>query len=286
MLRPPDDEKDYDVPTWALRTLTTLGMGEVRARWRIIAFMRRMRHMRQGVTLSEGNRRVVRHQLRGYPVVTVLLLFLCCLIYARMLIAHPGEGVTGWRGSTLLEYGAYYGPAIQAGQWWRLATYNFLHIGLWHLGFNGYALTQLGPTIEEVFGRGRTIFFFVMTGIVAGAACLVWNLNGVSAGASGALMGLIGVAAAWGQRAGGSGFAVRDQMVKWALYTMVFGYFIHANNIAHAAGFVAGGILGLLYNPARLADTKDSPASKVLGAIGLLVTVACFVLCMWPSLLG
>jgi membrane associated rhomboid family serine protease len=150
----------------------------------------------------------------------------------------------------LVAFGGNFTPAIRAGEWWRLSTYIFLHAGLWHILFNLFALQQIGPQLEEVFGKGRMLFFFMVTGIVAGLGSELWGLYGVGIGASGALMGLIGLAAGWGHREGTSmGRIIRDQMVKWGVYTMVFGFFIHADNVAHAVGFISGALLGLVSRP-------------------------------------
>ena len=280
----PEERQDLDVPAWTLRIARAFGYSEVRARWKVIHFKQGLRRLRASIGFSTGQRTVLRHRLRQTPMVTFALLLAMFVIYARMFLLRPGQGYQSWDSSSLVAFGAYWPPRIRDGEWWRLGTANFLHIGLWHLGFNALALGQVGPQLEETFGRARVLFFFVATGVFAFAACLLWNLEVVSAGASGSLMGLIGVAAAWGQRDGSSiGRGVRDQMLKWALYTIVFGYFIGANNVAHAGGFLSGVALGACYRPALLAQTKDSWASRMLGLVGLLATVGCFARCMFPG---
>jgi rhomboid protease GluP len=63
-------------------------------------------------------------------------------------------------------------------------------------------------------------------------------------------MGLIGVAAGWGQRDGTRmGLNIRDQMVKWLIYTVFFGFMIGADNAAHIGGFVSGALFGYFYKP-------------------------------------
>ncbi len=198
--------------------------------------------------------------------VSALLAFAMAVIYVRMVVAQGGGGILGFDIPTLLRFGAHGSSAVYAGQWWRLATAVFLHIGLWHIGFNLFALVQIGPQIEEIFGRGRMLFFFLLTGVVGNVASQWVGLSAVSAGASGAIMGLIGVAAGWGQRDGTSiGRRMRNDMLKWGLYTMVFGYLIGANNVAHGAGFVSGAVLGLAFSPAWLRRRTHSPLGTILG---------------------
>jgi rhomboid protease GluP len=280
---PPDDEEDYEVPQGLISFFRIFGWSEVTTKWRVVRFRRRVRALFGSLSPSRGNRRMVEHRLRDFPLVTLLLVLSFFVVYARMLVAAKGQGILGWDSPTLIRFGAYYRPALADGQFWRYGTAAFLHIGLWHLGFNAYALTQIGPMLEPVFGRGRVLFAFVFTAIVANMVCEVAQLEAVSAGASGGLMGLIGLAAAWGQRDGTSiGRNIRDTMLRWAVYTVIFGFFIHANNIAHVAGLVAGAAFGALFRPATLKATARGPVARGLGAIGLLLTLACVALCLVP----
>ena len=72
-------------------------------------------------------------------------------------------------------------------------------------------------------------------------------------------------------------------MLKWGAYTMVFGVFMHANNLAHAGGFVSGALLGLCYRPARLAQHRDTIASRVMGVVGVVAILACVGLCLFAK---
>jgi rhomboid protease GluP len=184
----------------------------------------------------------------------------------------------------LIRHGAHVPAAVNAGQWWRLGSAVFLHSGLLHLCFNLFALIQVGPQVEELFGRRRTLIFFMLTGIFAN---LVSNffLDGYSVGASGALMGLIGVAAGWGQQDGTKiGLQARNSMLKWALYTMVFGFFIGANNVAHAAGFASGALLGYLVLPAHRRGTTAGPITTVFFILSILMVAISVAFALFPAL--
>lgn len=206
---------------------------------------------------------------------SAMLGLLIAAIYARMIIASGGDGLLGFDTATLIAFGARVPDTLHSGEWWRLGTAMLLHIGLWHAAFNLMALSQVGPAIELTFGRARMLFFFLATGVLANVASELFDPGSVSAGASGGLMGLIGVAAAWGHRnPTGAGRDLRDRMIKWALYTMVFGYFLGADNVAHAGGFVAGAAFGLL---AR--DTR-SDSDTALGILGALTSIALAVVAL------
>jgi rhomboid protease GluP len=181
--------------------------------------------------------------------VSSMLTFLIAAAYLRVGLAQGGN-LLDMNSMVLIRFGANWFPAELAGQWWRVSTYIFLHAGLWHIGFNLIALQQIGPQAEEIFGRGRMLFYFMVTGIVAGLGSAFLGPHGVAIGASGSLMGLIGLAAGWGQRDGtGTGKAVRNLMVKWGVYTVVFGFLIGADNVAHITGFVCGFLMGLASKP-------------------------------------
>ncbi|MBI5535916.1 MAG: rhomboid family intramembrane serine protease [Deltaproteobacteria bacterium] len=215
--------------------------------------------------------------------VSTLLGILILGAYFRVMIARSGGGYFGVDTDLLIRFGGYWLPAIKAGEFWRLSTAIFLHIGLWHLGFNMVALAQIGPAIEEVFGRGRMLFFFMLTGIASFAACQLLGMQAPSAGASGAIMGLIGLAAGWGQSDGtGQGRAVRNQMLKWGAYTMAFGFFVGANHIAHGAGFLVGAVLGYTTPASWIRRDAVRPLDVLFGVLGLATACATLALIVRP----
>ena len=171
------------------------------------------------------------------------------------------------------DFGALVPSMVWAGQWWRLVTFNFLHIGLMHLMFNSSALFSIGPQVEAIFGSQKFVFAYVATGITSGIASLLF-LPGGTAGASGAIFGLIGLMAVYGYRLGGSfGRALMRQMLIWAGIGILFGYYIGANNVAHVGGFIAGGALGFVLAP----DAPSTASAAVrwnASAIGCIALVA------------
>ncbi len=314
----PDSQDDYDVPPRLLAIARALGIREVTARWKIIRWRKRWRRLVADLTpaprrsfdrqicqscgalqskgakicdacgKSTGTRvggflRAVGLSVPRAISVSSALGLAMIIIYARMMLARPGQGLVSWDTATLIEFGGDAPSAVHAGQWWRLGTAMFLHIGLWHIGFNLLALAQVGPVIENIFGRGRMLFFFILTGVVGFAASEAFGHYPVSAGASGALMGLIGLAAGWGHRVGTTrGRTVRNQMLKWAAYTMLFGFAIHANNWAHGGGFLSGALIGYAYRPRDLEMERKGTSNVVLGLVGMGVTLVLVYLCLSP----
>jgi rhomboid protease GluP len=215
---------------------------------------------------------------------TVLGAFIL-LAYFTVLRDDPEGSFFSLSWDALARHGSHIPRAVNDGQWWRLGSAIFLHGGLLHLGFNLLALIQVGPQIEELFDRRRMVTFFMMTGIFAN---LVSNflIDGSSVGASGALMGLIGVAVGWGQRDGTSvGRQARNAMLKWGLYTIAIGIFIpFINNVAHVAGFVSGAILGYLVLPRYRRDTAASFVDTVFFLLSAVIAAISVAFTLFPAL--
>lgn len=122
----------------------------------------------------------------GKPFLTYILLAINVLIFL-LLELNGGSTQT----ETLIQYGAKYNPAIIDGQWWRLISSMFLHIGFIHLFMNMLAVFYLGVTVERIYGSWRFLVIYFMAGIGGSIASFAFTTN-VSAGASGALFGLFG----------------------------------------------------------------------------------------------
>ena len=93
---------------------------------------------------------------------------------------------------SLLKWGANLGSLTTSGQWWRLFTCTFLHIGIIHILFNMFVLWDIGSFMERLLGRAGMASLYVLTGLAGSIASMWWNPYIVSAGASGAIFGLYG----------------------------------------------------------------------------------------------
>lgn len=118
------------------------------------------------------------------------------LIGANVLLfgAAVGTGVSPTTPDipSLSAWGANVGPAVIGGQWWRLATAMFLHIGAVHILFNMAVLWNIGGFVERLLGRMGLGVVYLVAGLGASLTSILWNPDVVSAGASGAIFGLYG----------------------------------------------------------------------------------------------
>jgi membrane associated rhomboid family serine protease len=125
------------------------------------------------------------------PVVTLALIAVSVALFIPTL---GGGNLLGGGGGGLTEMLALNGPDVAAGEWWRLVTSAFLHYGLIHVGFNMLILFHLGTMLEPNLGRVRfaALYFAALLGGAFGA--LLLDPFAFTAGASGAVYGLMGAA--------------------------------------------------------------------------------------------
>jgi membrane associated rhomboid family serine protease len=141
----------------------------------------------------EKTRVVRRAYAGGEPLVTYTLIGVNVLAYLGTLIS--GASATGsLGGDTLLRKTALFAPAVADGEWYRIITSGFMHYGFFHLLFNMYALYLLGQMLEPAIGSLRFSLIYLV-GLVGGAiGALILSPNAFTAGASGAVFGLMGAA--------------------------------------------------------------------------------------------
>lgn len=119
--------------------------------------------------------------------VTVTLLIIQVIVFIAMTVLGGSTN-----SSILIEFGARVTSLIQAGQWWRLITPVFIHIGIAHLAINSITLYFLGMYIEELFGHWRMLVIYLLSAVTGNLASAIFLPNTISAGASTALFGLFG----------------------------------------------------------------------------------------------
>ena len=97
----------------------------------------------------------------------------------------------------LLNFGAMFGPLIASGEYWRLFTAMFLHVGFTHLFVNGFALFVFGPIVERAFGPTKFLTIYLLGGLTGSVASYLLNSIAIGAGASGGVFAVIGGLAAF-----------------------------------------------------------------------------------------
>lgn len=161
------------------------------------------------------------------------------------LLLEAAGGSTDLR--VLVRFGAQATPLLAEGQIWRMFTSTFLHIGLLHLVANIWALVIFGPLLERSVGRARYAALYVASGLAGSAATALFvSPRSVSAGASGAIFGLLGAFAVLGYRLRGT--PVGSTWTRHALaliaINVALGLTVPAIGLeAHLGGLLAGAVV-------------------------------------------
>ena len=220
------------------------------------------------------------------PVTTCLLIGNILMLGVSWLsFAALGEGggltiLWGLVGEPQFRLGATYPYLIfSRDEWWRLITAMFLHGGLIHIGFNMMALMQLGPPLEELYGSALYLFFYVLTGAFG---FFVSALTGhYSLGASGALLGLVGLWLAITTKRGGAYMReMRSRLITSVVILFMLGLsgFMSMDNFAHGGGLAAGFLLGKIFGDRKPMNVNEVRVAQALGWLAGIAVVASFVL--------
>jgi rhomboid protease GluP len=179
-----------------------------------------------------------------------------------LFMVVDGVSATAPSSIELVRWGANYGGAVLVyGQWWRLLTATFVHVGIIHLATNMWCLWNLGLLGEPLLGPLGLLCTYLLTGIAGNLLSVGVHPEVVGAGASGAVFGLAGVLIlllgspvlpvpkAEVQR-------LRKSVIYFAALNFVIGgstwFFrtsIQIDNMAHLGGFLSGLALGLFLVP-------------------------------------
>jgi len=194
----------------------------------------------------------------------------------------------------LIAYGAKLNSLINhQHQWWRFVTPMFVHVNLPHVLINMYSLWVVGPYVEKLYGSAKFIVFWVLTGIAGVVASyltvrpslaigpgrfLFKGSDVLSAGASGALFGLVGVLFVFGikfrhelpegfKRAFGTG------MLPIIMINLFIGYLGRGfiDNAAHLGGLASGALLALAI------DYRRPGEKAVVATAWRVLQLACLV---------
>jgi len=182
------------------------------------------------------------------PLWTYVLLIVNAAVWLLMTLFGGSENIR-----VLVRFGAKVNPLIVTGEYWRFVTPMFLHIGFMHLALNGYALYIFGLDVERLFGRTRFLVLYLLSGI-AGVVASFAGSQAVSAGAAGAIFGLIGSTlvyfAKYHENLGRFGRQRLTNLLVVTGLNLGWGWMAPGiDNLGHIGGLAAGLALGWAYLP-------------------------------------
>ncbi|MFA4668800.1 rhomboid family intramembrane serine protease [Pyrococcus kukulkanii] len=168
---------------------------------------------------------------------TFALLILITIVFAYEVVIGFNKAILQLAQINLL--------VLYRGEWWRLITAIFIHMGFIHFALNAFWLFYLGIDLEGVVGTKRFLIVFFISALFGNVLSLfTLPLDVASGGASGGLFGIVGASLAIEG-------VLRRNMSK-ALMNALFLFLINSifpgvNIIAHFGGLAAGLILGYTY---------------------------------------
>lgn len=206
------------------------------------------------------------------PIVTVSLIVVNVIVFILMYILGNGSKDA----LTLVEFGAFQKELILQGQYYRLLTSAFLHIGILHLLFNSYALYIIGRQLESFLGKTKFLIVYLVSAVSGSLLSMLFPIS-ISAGASGAIFGLLGSLLYFGYNYRVYlGTVLKSQIIPLIIINLLFGFLISGvNNAAHIGGLI-GGILITM----ALGIKYKSKKSQQLNGIILLVIFMAFLIYM------
>lgn len=217
---------------------------------------------------------------KGY-LVTPLLLYVNVAVYVLMTLS----GVNPMDPSVedLIRWGANTPASLLGGEYWRLLTACFVHIGLLHLVMNMYALLYIGLFLEQLIGSGRFLFAYLVTGLVSSLVSVTWHDNMVGAGASGAIFGLYGLFVAVLLAHRSIDPQARKAMLTSVLifigYNLLYGLRGEVDNAAHLGGLIGGLAVGAVWLPVMRKQAGPRMRDVLVWIVPLGLLCGTFAVC-------
>jgi membrane associated rhomboid family serine protease len=188
-------------------------------------------------------------------------------------------------GGPLLEAGFVSADAVAAGEWWRILTSAFLHLGILHLAFNMWALYLFGPLLEQLYGHIEYLAIYLLCAAGGSVLTILVAPQQAAVGASGAIFGLLGLAFAVSRRRHlalpRQTRAVLGQIGGLLFINLAFTFFIPGISITgHLGGLAVGLVLGWLLPPSPAFTTAgqwQAASGAVIEGTSMVLRVAIYL---------
>ena len=200
-------------------------------------------------------------------IVTYIIMAICIILFILMELSGGSTN-----SQTLLKYGANLDVLVKNGEYYRLFTCIFLHIGIMHLLCNMYSLYIIGREVENLFGKIKYIIIFILSGIFGSIMSLAFTHNTISAGASGAIFGLLGALLYFGMHYRTYlGEAIKRSIIPIIVVNLIIGFFAEGIDLAaHIGGLVGGVLVAMMVGVPDKSKTKDIINGTILTIIYLI----------------
>ena len=198
------------------------------------------------------------------PYITYILILINVLVFLYGILFN--------KTNFLINLFSTHGPSIVKGkELYRIFTGAFVHVELFHILFNMYALYIIGSQVENFFGKTKYLFIYIFSITTSSLLSIMFNGNVASIGASGAIFGLFGAMLYFGYNYRVYlGNTIVKQMVPIILINLLIGFLSTGiDNFAHIGGLV-GGILSSMVVGLKYRENKRLKINGIIISIMVL----------------
>jgi len=207
-----------------------------------------------------------------FPIPVYTYILLACIV------AVTAAQFLGGLDQSILAAGFVKSDFVQKHEYWRIVTGAALHGGLLHIFFNGYALYSFGRIFEVLSNKAHLATVFLLSAIGGGLLSLYFIPNGISVGASGGIVGLIGYLAVYAfKRRQFIAPEFRRNLLINIGFILVFGLLLWntIDNFGHIGGLITGAVYALVQVPSD--EYVDPRAAGLPSQIGGLASLGIFI---------
>ena len=192
------------------------------------------------------------------PIVTWAIIAICVALFAVDAFLSGGATLRGgFLGGAVGPIGAdnlINAGAVANGEWWRIVTSAFFHLGLVHLGFNMYVLYLYGQLVERMYGPVEYAVIYLLCAAGGSVLTILVDPAQSAAGASGAIFGLVGMLFVVSRRhhavLGREARTVVAGIGSYLVFLLLFTFLVPGISwTGHLGGLGVGALLGLLLPP-------------------------------------
>jgi membrane associated rhomboid family serine protease len=212
-------------------------------------------------------------------LVTMVLIGINVAVYAvELALGGNIDGQNNWiyDHGVLIKEGLYCATCspigVAHGEWWRLVTAAFLHYGPIHLALNMFSLYFAGSILETVIGRWRFLVLYLVSGLAGSAGALYVTPNSPTAGASGAIFGVLGALLVLERR---GIIATGGQVLGLIVLNLVFTFAIPGiSRGGHVGGLIAGVVVMLGFTQFRRSPQLSIASAAAVALAAVLIAYA------------
>lgn len=226
--------------------------------------------------LARGGRLNLKYYIHKYPATTSIIIITVLVYLIEIIMGGSTNNQVLYRLGALTTY------SVQQGQWWRLITPIFLHIGFQHILFNMLTLMIFGFYMEPFLGIWRFLVIYLFGGVYGNLLSFAFlNNRAISAGASSSIFALFGIFVLM-RRSLINNTQYKNlsgQIMGLAIFNLVIDVFDNffggsINLLAHVGGFIGGYLLSVILGSPQAENYKNW--QRIL-AIVLIVSSALFL---------